>query len=93
MDVCGEELTVRRKPIGFCLATTLYESVCHFKRRHDEPLAIYTLLPQDEILDSMRSAIDRGLDWLPPDSAASAAVEDDSNAYLPSRVGHNLGNR
>jgi 2,4-dienoyl-CoA reductase-like NADH-dependent reductase (Old Yellow Enzyme family) len=59
----------------------------------DEAFAMHTFLHQDEFLYSMKSAIDWGLDWLPPDSAASAGVEDDSNVYPPSRVGHNLGNR
>lgn len=76
-----------------CPSITLQESACHLKGRHDEAFAMHTFLPQDEFLYFMKSAIDRGLDWLPPDSAASAAVEDDPNAYLPNRVGHNLGNR
>lgn len=54
---------------------------------------MHTSLLQDEVLYSMRSVIDRELDWLRPDSAASAAVEDDSNGYLPNRVGHNLDNQ
>jgi hypothetical protein len=72
---------------------TLQESDCHLEGPHDEAFAMHIFLPQDDFFYSMKSANDRGLDWLIPDSAASAAVEDDPNAYLPSRVGHNLGNR